>query len=171
MLLHPGWHAVVPCDYAVTQVLLAREAGRLDLPMAKLGIEGCQSLGDLTAIPDDLSKKLMLELTSKVVNGMSFRKCAGDAGDQAALKYTGKAHWHSGRHDQQSVLLIDWVPTAQNCCTLFHKSRNVASLKVIPCLLCRAWFPKSLRTHEFDQILPVFPEGFGWVRPGNEGGH
>lgn len=104
MLVNPGWHAVVPSDYAVTQVLLARETGRLDLPMSRLGIEGCQSLGDLVAIPDELSKKLMLEMTSKVVNGMSFRKCAGDAGDQAALRYTGKGycHWH-GIHDQHNA--------------------------------------------------------------------
>ncbi|KAK9826080.1 hypothetical protein WJX74_010878 [Apatococcus lobatus] len=89
MLVHPGWHAVVPSDYAITQVLLALEAGQLDLPLSGLGLGGCQSLRDLTCFPDALSKKMLLEMTSRVVNGMSFRQFAGDTADQATLKYTG----------------------------------------------------------------------------------
>ena len=88
--MQPGWHAVVPSDYAITQVLLALEAGQLDLPLSGLGLGECQSLRDLTSVPDELSKKMLLDMTSRVVNGMRFRQCAGDAAHQATLKYTGK---------------------------------------------------------------------------------
>ena len=55
MLVHPSWHTVVPSVDAITQVILAWEADQLDLPLSSSGIEGCQSLRNLSAIPVELS--------------------------------------------------------------------------------------------------------------------
>ncbi len=92
MLVHPGWHCVVPSRCSITDIYMALDHGDLDLPMETLHIGQRQHklLRDLTAIPAHQYRSYFIEMTQPVLAGMRSTKDHGDAAHQSALKSAGK---------------------------------------------------------------------------------
>ncbi|KAK9826012.1 hypothetical protein WJX74_005420 [Apatococcus lobatus] len=90
MLVHPGWHAVTPCDH-ISKVYVALEAGHGDLPLDLSGVvhKHCTSLRHMTSLPQEEHSKLFARVNFQIVQAMAGVKSRGDAAHQAMLSYTG----------------------------------------------------------------------------------
>ncbi len=91
MLVHPGWHAIIPCSKSLTEIYLAMEFGNMDLQVdvSKAGRTEKQQLRDLTTIPAYQQAPLCAELSQHIVANMKSVSAPGDAFYQAALKSLG----------------------------------------------------------------------------------
>ncbi|KAK9836551.1 hypothetical protein WJX74_002923 [Apatococcus lobatus] len=76
VFVHPGWNAVVPCQYSITTVFRALELGNLDLPI-QFSPEGWgkrATLRELTNIEDWHFDAILKSSMNRCVNAMTFMK-------------------------------------------------------------------------------------------------
>ena len=92
MLVHPGWHEVVPGTHTITEIYLALEFGNLDLPVEMSLIEQGQAryLRDLAAIPAHQHSSRLIERGKHTIAGMRSMKVQGDAAHRKAMDNMGK---------------------------------------------------------------------------------
>ena len=91
MLVHPGWHAVMPGVHTISEVFLALESGVLDLPVQISCIGPKMVLRDLTTTPAHQHSSCLIELTQQVIGGMRSMEVHGDAAHRIALSAMGKS--------------------------------------------------------------------------------
>ena len=74
--VHPGWNAVVPCQYSITTVDRSLELGNLDLPI-QFSPEGWgkpSTLRELTSVQDWQFNAILMGSISRCVNAMTFMR-------------------------------------------------------------------------------------------------
>ncbi len=103
MMVHPGWHAVIPCTHTISEIYMAMELGNLHLPvsLSATGQGHEQHLRDLTAIPAHQHSARLIELTSRVVKGMRCVRERGDAVHDMALQNMGELSYSSASYGVQ----------------------------------------------------------------------
>lgn len=92
--VHPGWNAVVPCQYSITTVVRALELGNLDLPIqfSPAGWVKHSTLRELTSVQDWQFNALLTGSISRCVNAMTFMRNTDptDACYRTLLRNAGK---------------------------------------------------------------------------------
>ena len=92
MLVHPGWHSVMPCRYSASEIYTALELNQLDLPVETphLGQDQHSSLRDLRAVPAYQHGSHFAELAQHLFAGLRSVRVQGDAAHWRALRFAGK---------------------------------------------------------------------------------
>ena len=96
MLVHPGWHDIIPCSKTLSEIYLAMEFGDLDLQIDMSSFEHGEKkqLRDLMTIPAYQQAPVCAEWGQRVVANMQSMEMPGDASHQAALKCLGRSNPH-----------------------------------------------------------------------------
>ncbi len=97
MMVHPGWHAVVPCTHTISEIYVALELGNLHLPvsLSDIGQGHERHLRDLAAISAHQHSARIIGLTCRIVKGMRSVRQRGDAVHGMALQNTGELFYGS----------------------------------------------------------------------------
>ncbi|KAK9866126.1 hypothetical protein WJX84_004598 [Apatococcus fuscideae] len=91
LMVQPGWHQVLPCDYSIVQIYQALEAGNLDMPVClDSGQHGrFTNLRQVAAIPFRQQLSMFHDASARIVNAMHLKLDAGDVCDRTLLRLAG----------------------------------------------------------------------------------
>ncbi|KAK9817611.1 hypothetical protein WJX74_001845 [Apatococcus lobatus] len=91
LLVHPGWHSVIPCQVRMQQVYAALEGGNMDLPIHLRTSQGhvFRSLREIMAIPTDQQATMLRDINMRLVNAKHFKRSDGDEFHQTMLEMMG----------------------------------------------------------------------------------
>ena len=94
LMVQPGWHQVLPCDYSIVQIYQALEAGNLDMPVClDSGQHGrFTNLRQVAAIPFQQQLSMFHDASARIVNAMHLKLDAGDVCDRTLLRLAGRPH-------------------------------------------------------------------------------
>ena len=91
MLVHPGWHAVVPCQSSVAMVYLALETGSLDLGVdVEPAGQKVSTVRELLQVPTADMQQVMLSSIQTCANAKAFKRADMDECHLSMMKHAGK---------------------------------------------------------------------------------
>ena len=90
MLVHPGWHAVVPCQSSIAMVYLSLETGSLDLGVdVEPAGQKVSTVRELLQVPTADMQQVMLSSIQTCANAKAFKRADMDECHLSMMKHAG----------------------------------------------------------------------------------
>ena len=91
-LVHPGWNAVVPCEYSLQKLFQSLELGNLDMPVciSPEGLGRQSTLQEFAAVPQPQFHDILVSSINCCVNALTFTQAEDDACYRSLLGNTGR---------------------------------------------------------------------------------